>query len=298
MVVVIVPPNASFSSQHQSLIHNSLHVSVYPKGLYGSADFILDLKQSQTAHADFCLAQVEVSRRLWKQSKMETFLFEARYNAHKESWGLFALRKIQAGQIIRHYEEGALHLVSKSHVMRNWKGAPCSEEYTSNNYTHQDGIINGNKNSNSNSNSNSNQKKFATNSHHHGDSINLCWDNFQAYCWPVSDNLFANWDPDPNNWQPINHSCDPNAWNQEGNGLDLVARRDIQVNEEITMDYATFVGYFPEMKSFHCACGSSMCRGTITGMDIVNHPELMERYAGHMSDYVATKAKSLQIQEQ
>src|SRR4051794_18325559 len=35
----------------------------------------------------------------------------------------------------------------------------------------------------------------------------------------------------------MNHSCDPNTWWQDDDTL--VARRDIQVGEEVTYDYAT-----------------------------------------------------------
>jgi hypothetical protein len=117
------------------------------------------------------------------------------------------------------------------------------------------------------------------------------WDNFAAYCWPVSEELFVMWDPDPDNWKPINHSCNPNAWNQEGNGLNVVARYPVRAGEEVRMDYATFVGYFPDMKSFECGCGAADCRGLVTGLDIVTHPSLAKRYHGHMTSYIASKVR-------
>jgi D-alanine-D-alanine ligase-like ATP-grasp enzyme len=229
----------------------------YPEGLYGSADFILDKVDAKKAHASFALAQVEVAKRLWKNKNDDKAIFEARYDAKTESWGLFALRDIEVGEIIQRNEEAPLHVVTKSSVLRHWEGAP---EYTST------------------------DKKSAVSSAN-------TWENFKAYCWPISDNLFAMWSPKPDEWKPINHSCDPNAWNEEGNGLNLVARRRVVSGEEIQMDYATFVGFFPEMKSFDCSCGSGICRGTITGMDIINVPELAQRYHGHMTDYVSMKAR-------
>ena len=212
----------------------------YPEGLYGCADFILDQEDSKTAHAAFALAQVEVAKRLWQQNKP---IFEARYDAKAESWGLFALRELGVGEIIQHNEEAGLHVVTKSHVLRNW---------------------------------NTKSKE-----------------NFNTYCWPISNNLFAMWNPEPDEWLPINHSCDPNAWNEVGNGLNLVARRCIVVGEEIQMDYATFVGFFPEMTSFKCNGGTGACRGTITGMDIVNIPELSQRYHGHMTEYISMRAREV-----
>ena len=47
---------------------------------------------------------------------------------------------------------------------------------------------------------------------------------FAQYAWPVSDGVFQRWSVDPDEWRPINHSCDPNTWLV---GLDLVARRTI-----------------------------------------------------------------------
>mmetsp|Transcript_17398 Transcript_17398/g.32536 ORF Transcript_17398/g.32536 Transcript_17398/m.32536 type:complete len:308 (+) Transcript_17398:192-1115(+) len=118
------------------------------------------------------------------------------------------------------------------------------------------------------------------------------WDNFCSYCYPISDNLVAMWKPHPDDWKPINHSCDPNAWNEEGNGLNVVARRFIPAGEEIRMDYATFCGCFPEMKSFPCDCGADLCRGTITGTDMMDHADLVERYRDHMTDYIAGKVQA------
>ena len=201
---------------------------------------------------------MEVANRLWQQKNDDKSIFEARYDAKAESWGLFALREFDVGEIIQRNEEASLHVVTKSHVLRHWDGVPS-----------------GNNNGGLSTVSNS---------------VNT-WENFKAYCWPISDNLFAMWNHEPDEWQPINHSCDPNAWNEEGNGLNLVARRFIAVGEEIQMDYATFVGFFPDMKSFTCKCGTDACRGTITGMDIVNVPELAQRYHGHMTDYVSRRAR-------
>ena len=115
------------------------------------------------------------------------------------------------------------------------------------------------------------------------------WTNFCSYCWPVSDDLFVMWSSDPAEWQPINHSCDPNAWNQGPNGLNVVARRSIRAGEEIRMDYATFCGHFAEMRPFDCHCGSPTCRRTITGMDILQR-EVAEKYDGHTTSYIASKS--------
>ena len=70
------------------------------------------------------------------------------------------------------------------------------------------------------------------------------------------------WSDDPEDWRPINHSCDPTAWLD---GLDVVARRPIAAGEEVTLDYATFYG--EAMPNFACTCGAADCRGTVRGAD-------------------------------
>ncbi len=111
----------------------------------------------------------------------------------------------------------------------------------------------------------------------HWDARRRDW--FHRYAWPLTDAVWVTWGREPESWKPINHACDPNAWLQ---GLDLVARRPIAAGEEITMDYATFMN--DVMLDFPCHCGAAECRGTIRGDD--HHRPFMERYAGHVSDYV------------
>ncbi|MGH9928993.1 MAG: SET domain-containing protein-lysine N-methyltransferase [Pyrinomonadaceae bacterium] len=105
---------------------------------------------------------------------------------------------------------------------------------------------------------------------------------FSEYAYPLTDEVFVSWSPDPEHWKPINHSCDPNGWLE---GMNLVARRDIKAGEEITMDYATF--YNERMDDFVCHCSARDCRGIIKGTD---YRELfVERYGDHVSDYVRSK---------
>lgn len=102
---------------------------------------------------------------------------------------------------------------------------------------------------------------------------------FDRYAWPLTDEVWVTWSDEPEEWWPVNHSCDPNAWLE---GLDVVARRDIAAGEEVTLEYATF--YNERMPDFRCACGADACRGTIQGTD---HLEaFLDRYEGHVSDYV------------
>lgn len=105
---------------------------------------------------------------------------------------------------------------------------------------------------------------------------------FAEYAYPLSDEVFVSWSPDPEHWKPINHSCDPNAWLD---GLNLVARREIKAGEEITIDYATF--YNERMDDFVCHCGTRKCRGVIRGSDYLE--DFVERYGNHVSEYVKLK---------
>jgi uncharacterized protein len=86
----------------------------------------------------------------------------------------------------------------------------------------------------------------------------------------------------------INHSCEPNA-GLEGQ-LAIVALQRIHPGEEVTIDYAMCDG--TAYDEFECACGSSICRGRVTGEDWRN-PVLWERYAGHFSPYLERRIKAL-----
>jgi uncharacterized protein len=72
-----------------------------------------------------------------------------------------------------------------------------------------------------------------------------------------------------------NHSCDPNTW--WADAVTLVARRDIAMGEEVTNDYGTSTGIDFALT---CNCGTTICRGVITGEDWRLH-ELQERYGTH-----------------
>jgi len=61
----------------------------------------------------------------------------------------------------------------------------------------------------------------------------------------------------------VNHCCDPNAYVlYEGNHSFLVARRDIAVGEEITVDYNINI---TGGTAWPCHCGAARCTGTTVG---------------------------------
>jgi hypothetical protein len=90
----------------------------------------------------------------------------------------------------------------------------------------------------------------------------------------------------------INHSCEPNC------GLDgqiaIIAMQTIQPGEEITIDYAMCDG--SPYDEFDCACGTSQCRGRVTGNDW-RDPILWKRYAGHFSPYLQRRINALQREQ-
>lgn len=84
--------------------------------------------------------------------------------------------------------------------------------------------------------------------------------DFGRYAWPVSDQVYALWDADPTSWAPQNHSCEANT---RFDGLNVVASRAIAPDEELTLDYASFMDEAAE--PFECRCGAATCRGRIEG---------------------------------
>jgi D-alanine-D-alanine ligase-like ATP-grasp enzyme len=89
-------------------------------------------------------------------------------------------------------------------------------------------------------------------------------DAFKTSAWPVGrdGHIYAVWDQDPSTWQSFNHSCEPNMTFDVDRSLNCVAIRDIAADEELTMDYRTFMD--ATSKPFECKCGSSKCAGRIT----------------------------------
>jgi D-alanine-D-alanine ligase len=86
-------------------------------------------------------------------------------------------------------------------------------------------------------------------------------ETFRKYAYPLSKALFLLWDDNPANWAPQNHSCDPNTAYE---GLNVVALRNIQQGEELTLNYASFLDEY--MEPFNCRCGAANCCGWVTGI--------------------------------
>ena len=102
--------------------------------------------------------------------------------------------------------------------------------------------------------------------------------------WDVFDYETRNDDSSYNH----NHSCDPNTWMKDE--VTIIARRDIEKDEELTIDYAMFVMDENYVMSGECKCGSALCRHTIIGKDW-QKKDLRQKYKGHFSPYLEKKIK-------
>ncbi len=88
-------------------------------------------------------------------------------------------------------------------------------------------------------------------------------------------------DPQTDPDEFLNHSCDPNLWMADE--ITLVAKRDIEKDEEVTADYAMWASRGD--RNMQCNCKSKDCRHKITGNDW-QRKDLQERYKGHFSPYL------------
>jgi hypothetical protein len=83
---------------------------------------------------------------------------------------------------------------------------------------------------------------------------------FAHYAYPISAQVYILWSNNPTDWAPQNHSCNANCAYE---GLNVIALKNINTNEELTLDYATFLN--ENIEPFTCTCGAVNCRGLIKG---------------------------------
>lgn len=105
------------------------------------------------------------------------------------------------------------------------------------------------------------------------------------------DNLFSVEDRGDDLGYFINHSCDPNAWMKDA--FTITAMRDIEIGEELTVDYVLWQADENYISKWECNCRSSGCRKRVTGKDW-RSPELRERYKNHFSPLINKRIKSSQ----
>jgi hypothetical protein len=82
----------------------------------------------------------------------------------------------------------------------------------------------------------------------------------------------------------VNHSCEPNVG--MGGSVLLVSMRDIAAGEELTIDYALFLG--DPGFAMECRCGTAACRGVVKGTDWMR-ADVQARYRGWFSWWLQQK---------
>ncbi|MGB6044108.1 MAG: SET domain-containing protein [Pirellulales bacterium] len=112
-------------------------------------------------------------------------------------------------------------------------------------------------------------------------------DEFCAHIVQIEEDQFLVSRPPWPDADYVNHACDPNAILQ--NAKTLVAARPIDVDEEITYDYATSDS--SPYDDFTCRCGMSLCRGQVT-VDDWKKSELQNRYDQGFSPYLLRRMKA------
>lgn len=83
----------------------------------------------------------------------------------------------------------------------------------------------------------------------------------------------------------VNHSCESNAGFRDG--LVLVARRNISVDEEVTWDYSTAIDE-DDFAGFACSCGAASCRGAVRSFRHLE-PDIREQLRDWLLPYLREK---------
>lgn len=88
----------------------------------------------------------------------------------------------------------------------------------------------------------------------------------------------------------LNHSCAPNS-GFSGQAF-VVAMRDIERGEEITIDYAMCTSS-PTLRDIECLCQSPSCRG-FTRHDDWMRMDIQQRYRGYFQPYLEEKIRAVE----
>ena len=92
----------------------------------------------------------------------------------------------------------------------------------------------------------------------------------------------------------MNHSCEPNLWLVDE--VTLVAKRNIEPREELTIDYAIELSDENYVMSHPCNCGAKKCRRIVTGKDW-RLPEVQRVNQGHFSPFINRRIEHLRERE-
>lgn len=102
----------------------------------------------------------------------------------------------------------------------------------------------------------------------------------------ITGTLDWNYARHPSNF--MNHSCEPNMIYGKNNSI--IAARDIQTYEELTIDYGTFIVNVDQ--NFICTCGSKHCRKIIRKDDWKN---LITIYHEHFPEFIVHEIRKLTL---
>lgn len=118
-----------------------------------------------------------------------------------------------------------------------------------------------------------------------GDEFESLPHDLQHFPFQIADDLFLGPrdEHDIGIGERINHSCDPNVG--FSGPINLVTIKDIQVGEEVTLDYATCVASDDGAFVMACACGAPSCRNTITGQDW-RLPDVQHRLLPYLQPFI------------
>lgn len=103
------------------------------------------------------------------------------------------------------------------------------------------------------------------------------------YTVPIDYNLFIDTHP-PGKY--LNHSCEPTCGIR--NRTEVVAMRELNKDDEITIDYAMIVHDYDQKRlqqDIKCLCSTPNCRGRFGSYKHLSD-ELKQKYSGYISDYM------------
>ena len=90
----------------------------------------------------------------------------------------------------------------------------------------------------------------------------------------------------------MNHCCDANLWLLDE--VTLIAKRDVESNEELFLDYSIEIADDEYRMKNDCECGKENCRKIITGQDW-KLSSVQNLYKDHFSPFINEKIKKLNI---
>lgn len=114
--------------------------------------------------------------------------------------------------------------------------------------------------------------------------------NIGKLCMQWDDDLFSVENIGDDSGYFINHSCNSNTWMT--GAYTLVAKKEIDIGEEITADYSLWEANDDYISEWECKCGSFDCRNRVTGKDWQSKT-LQEKYKNHFSPLINKRINNL-----